>query len=61
MVMTFYLFRFTWMISSLVALLKFSENYGEGVPDVHDGRTKIFLRYQSEADEAKHLLALIKR
>jgi hypothetical protein len=51
-----------WMISSLVALLtllcQVLGNYGERVTDVHDGRTNIFLRYSSEADEARHLRTL---
>jgi hypothetical protein len=27
----------------------------EGVLDVHDGRTNLFLRYSSEVNEARHL------
>jgi hypothetical protein len=46
------------MISSLVALLmcfvKILGNDG-GVPDVHDRRTNLFLRYLSQANEAMYL------
>jgi hypothetical protein len=35
--------------------VKFSGNDGEGVPDVHDETTNLFLRYSSEANEARNL------
>jgi hypothetical protein len=47
------------MISSLVALLTFLcqvfRNDGERVSDVHDGRTNLFLRYPSQANEVRYL------
>jgi hypothetical protein len=42
-----------WWIFSC-AYVKFSKNDTEGVPDVHDGRTNIFLRYSREANELRH-------
>jgi hypothetical protein len=35
--------------------VKFSGNDGERVLDIHDERTNLFLRYSSEADEARNL------
>jgi hypothetical protein len=35
--------------------VKFLENDEEGVPDVHDGRTNIFLRYPSQANKVRYL------
>jgi hypothetical protein len=57
MTMPFYLFRFTWMISSLVALLMcFVKILGnDGVTNVQDRRTNLFLRYLSQANEAMYL------
>jgi hypothetical protein len=61
-----------WMISSLVALLTFlcqvSENDGEGVSDVHDGRTNLFLGIQVKqtkkgtfVHQAKYTKELMKK
>jgi hypothetical protein len=62
MTIIFYSFRFTWMISFLVvfscACVKFLGNDGKQVPDVHDGRTNLFLSYPSQANEAGHLRTL---
>jgi hypothetical protein len=35
--------------------VKFSCNDGELVPDVHDGRTNLFLRYPSQANKRGHI------
>jgi hypothetical protein len=41
---------FRWLFSC--ACVKFSGNDGERVPDVHEDRTNLFLRYPSQASEA---------
>jgi hypothetical protein len=41
-------------VALLICLCHVSRNDG-GVPDVHDGRTNLFLRYPSEANEARYL------
>jgi hypothetical protein len=41
--------------SSHVVLSGFLGNDGERVPNVHDGRTNLFLRYPSQANKAGHL------
>jgi hypothetical protein len=37
------------------ACVKFLGNDGDGVLDVHDGRTKLFLRYPSQANKSRYL------
>jgi hypothetical protein len=37
--------------------VQISRNDGEWVPDVHDGKTNLLLRYPSEANEARYLRA----
>jgi hypothetical protein len=36
-------------------------NDGEGIPDVHDERTNLFLRYPSQANQAKYMKDLMKK
>jgi hypothetical protein len=38
--------------------VRFSGNDGGRVPDVHDGRTNLFLRYPSKANKARYLRTL---
>jgi hypothetical protein len=57
---------YLWWIFSL-SYVKFLGSDRERIIDVHDGRTKIFLRHSSEADEdifvhkAKYMKDLIKK
>jgi hypothetical protein len=44
---------FLWLFSCSCA--KFSENDGEQVLDICDGRTNLFLKYPSQINKAGHL------
>jgi hypothetical protein len=42
-------------VALLTLCVRFLGNDGDGVLDVHDGRTNLFLSYLSQANEARYL------